>query len=127
MELTSTIPFNTATPNSVMNPIDPERFRFRPRGHSAATPPTTSAKGMLSRISGTSARSDLPRQHSRVNSARITPTRATSVRKAALAGCFERLLQVGERVGLLPVLEGCVEIRAHVLVSRNQSRVGLKL
>ena len=48
--LTITIPFNTATPNSAMNPIDADRFKFIPRSHNAATPPT-SAKGTLAKIS----------------------------------------------------------------------------
>ena len=50
MAAISTTPFSTATPKSAMKPTDADRFRVRPRSHSAAMPPT-SANGTFSRIS----------------------------------------------------------------------------
>ena len=47
---TITTPSSTATPNNAMKPMEADRFRFMPRTHSAAMPPT-SASGTISRIS----------------------------------------------------------------------------
>ena len=49
LNVTSTKPFRTDTPNSAMNPTPAEMLKGMSRNHSATTPPTM-AKGMLKKM-----------------------------------------------------------------------------
>ena len=84
MYATITTPLSTATPNRAMNPIAAERFRFSPRSHSAAMPPTA-AKGTFSRISR-ACFTELKLENSRMKMIRIAS--GTTRPRRAMARCW---------------------------------------